>query len=611
MSQLLRLFEPRKAPVPADEPSPELHWNRASDSARAVAARRLGQLRPLLALVSQGWPRSTAARHLAPPPQKKPSCASLLRWHEDYLAANHAAGLLPGWRRPFAPQPWHAVLIEMVKTPPKRAVSTYWEKLVGMGFECEYHQVLRYYKSLPKTVRDYSPSLVGRHEHRQNYTPYVIRDRNSIEPGRVWQGDGHQFHFFIAHPATGTKHKFEITRWIDIGSLKNIGYWISECESGLTTLYSLAESMRRLDHVPDLIHVDPGPGFNNELIQDDVVGLKARLGFEVMFAHVGNARGKGDIEGSFRWLEEKVGRDFDTHDAMPREHLRKLDSHIKHGRVVLRDLNFLKDKLDDYFRRQDEKPREVFGGRSANEMWTLRERNPLLVSVDDLLSQEKTPVVSKNGRIVVLGRIYENPALLDYRKEKLRAQFDFEDMSQVKVRTPDGRLICEAHRVDAKTWLTDSRSQELREKRVAGQRKRMQRRDEENTAKASRVLSAVDAVNALEAPADPAAGRPANAGTQLLAQGHSLTPPTVPVRAARPPRSIDPRAIAFVHAAMAEEAQPLEEAPHQRFARWLALRERAQAGDPLDGEASIFLSAYAQSAECQGHLFVHESELSQ
>lgn len=600
-------------------------WETATSDQRETALMRLALIRPVLDLEAQGWKKTGAAKFVAEQVDRgtaEPgymrlardagafSAQTLLRYRDLYVLAGHAVGLIPSYKgKQFKDEPWRPMLLQLIRRPPPRCVSTYHDKLVEMGFACTYKQVLWYFNKLPPSVTKYAAALVGPHFQRQNLKPHVIRDRLSVAPGRIWEGDGHQFHFYAAHPRTGTKHKFEMTRWLDIGAYFPLGYWISEGESALTTVQSLAYAMKKHDHVPDMIHVDPGPGFYNKMICDEVTGLADVVGFGVQFAIAGNAKGKGDVEGSFRWLEEKVGSDFDTFvgPKMPQEYCRAVEKRIARGEVRLPSLQEVMDAIDRYDARCAAKPRDQFGGLSSAEMWATRERNPLLVSVDHIMEGRHIAVASRH-RVRLWNRVYEHPTLWDYQGERVAVHLDLHDLTAVRVRTLAGKLICEAPLKEKKPWLSDSRFDDLRVARLEGQHKRKQKAMEDQTAKASRLITSPAAmIDALDA-ADAGAHAPTlpTRGEALLAQGHSLvlpataSPPTAPT--ARP---IDAAEFTRVREAMHERAP--EESPEQRFTRWLALRDAQQTGSGIPAEHQQWFRTYPDSAEFQGLADVYES----
>lgn len=98
MSRVLQLFEQASTALEQTPTTPEERWERASDTQRAIAVKRLGLLRPLLQMIQEGVSKSAVAERLqfqARHDGQKLSAASLLRYHDDYMRCKHVAALLP------------------------------------------------------------------------------------------------------------------------------------------------------------------------------------------------------------------------------------------------------------------------------------------------------------------------------------------------------------------------------------------------------------------------------------------------------------------------------------------------------------------------------------
>ena len=125
----------------------------------------------------------------------------------------------------------------------------------------------------------------GQHYYRQNLTPYVVRDTSALPVGFIYEGDGHTCDVHIAHPQTGKATRPELTVWLDVRSHYCVGWWLSDAERASDTLFSLSHAIVSHDHVPIMIHVDPGSGYKNKLIQGEAVSYCERLSIEFMTAH--------------------------------------------------------------------------------------------------------------------------------------------------------------------------------------------------------------------------------------------------------------------------------------------------------------------------------------
>jgi putative transposase len=419
-------------------------------------------------------------------PTKAGSCpdrATLYRWDERYtrfLQGGNTAAAPKHQGRQRTVYGWEARAIHLWQQPTKPAMSTvaYW--LRGENFDSATDsRVRRYLKSLPATLGEQSAQRMGRHFYQQNLRPYVLRDDTVLPVGLIYQGDGHNCDVYVAHPNTGKPWRPEFTPWIDVRSHYVVGWYLSEAESSLTTLFSLSHALAHHDHVCALIHVDPGSGFKNRMMTDEVSGYLARMSIEFMSALPGNAKGKGLVEGFFHIFEERLGKTFPTFCGHNRsdDYLRHLSQKVKRGQIVLPTLAEYRDAIAAYIERYNNTYQERLGCTPA-ELWAQLERTPLETAEAAIIRPRELRKVQRWG-VTLHNRMYRHAELAHYNGREVMVEYDLHNDATVTIRDHQARFICEAEQVDRKPWLPASRIEELQQNRVDGQRKRLQQKLDE------------------------------------------------------------------------------------------------------------------------------------
>jgi putative transposase len=429
-------------------------------------------------------PIRDVARRLARGGKAAPNRATLYRWAKAYLS-DGMVGLAPGHkggkRKLYG---WEARAIRLFQQPQQPAYSTvaYWLRDEGHESATDA-RVRRYLQSLPETLGAQSPARVGQHYYRQNLRPYVPRDESVLPVGFVYQGDGHNCDVYVAHPKTGKPWRPEFTPWFDVRSHYLAGWYLSECESGLTTLFSLSHALVHHDHVPALIHVDPGSGFKNRMMTDEVFGYLSRLSIDFMPALPGNAKGKGLVEGFFHIFEERCGKQFATYCGHNRtdDYLRHLSKKVERGIITLPPLAEYLDAIAAFVDSYNRNPQRRLGCAPA-DLWAQLERVPVEIGPEALIRPQERRTVRRWG-VSLWNRMYRHPELAHHNGRDVLVEYDLHDDARVTLRDLDGRFICEAEHVDRKAWMPPSRIEDLAQKRLAGQAKRLRDKLEEAEAR--------------------------------------------------------------------------------------------------------------------------------
>ena len=444
-----------------------------------------------------------------------PSAATLRRWHAAWSGAGRDASALADGRhgRQRKPYGWEARAIEHWKNPAKPAYATVALWLRDDGFpSATASRVRRYLQSLPASVggRD-APARTGAHWHRQNVTPHVIRDASVVPAGLIYEGDGHAGKTYVAHPSTGRPWRPEHIVWIDIRTHFVPGFWLAEAESAIAVMNSLSKVFLAHDHVPGLVHSDPGSGFVNHLLDDETTGWLGRLGVAALPGRPGNPRGQGLIEGWWRWFEERCGKRFETWGGECRTDraLQALEKKAARGEVRLPSVAEYAAAVAAYIDGYNATPQKGLGAETPRALWEAHlERSPLEVP-EAVLRRPAAPGHVDRGGVRLFNRLYRAPELrmLDNRTP-VTIEYDLTDASRVWVLWRDRRL-CEAAEVRKRTWLPASRVEELAAKRAAGQRKRLARKLDEAEARARPVIDGAAAAEAAAIAAPDAPALPA------------------------------------------------------------------------------------------------------
>lgn len=532
MAKRLSLSHPGSASMtPSAEP--DRAWDALTDRQRAVAADWLAIVRAVAKLQRDtGLARRAACEHLAEQLAHARAPENLLQ-----AGARVGRGGMPSWSSmnrqckahdkhgPVGLAPKHkgsarknhgwevrAERLWLAPEQPSMGTVAYWLREEGHA-SATNARVCAYLRTIPADKGVLGPKRLGVHYVDQNVRPYVVRDYSDIPVGAVYEGDGHTCDVYVQHPNTGKPFRPELTWWIDWRSQYKVGWHLSEAESATSTLYSLGRAVAEHDHVPMAVHVDPGSGFVNKLIDNEVAGFMQKLAIESMKARPGNAKGKGLVEGSFRWFEERCGKRWHTYCGHDRsdDYLRHLTEKVKRGLIVLPTLAQYADSIERYIDTDRATPRDSLDGRTPGSLWATLERTPLHMPIEDLIAVRVERTVRRR-RVELWNRTYGGPELGQWDGERVLVCANLRDMGLVKIRDLKGRWLCDASRVDATPALSDDRLAELQQKRLAGQRARLQHKLDEAEARAGLAVTADDVLEDMTALGEPQRAEPLEQG---------------------------------------------------------------------------------------------------
>lgn len=403
--------------------------------------------------------------------KKLPSVASLRRWLEQFRDSG-IDGLVDNHKgRPPQQYAWEKEALAMWfgevmhPTAPGRrnsakiSVGTIAWHLRDRGHaDATNERVLDLINRLPASQGRKGKQHLGPKEYRLTQTPHVRRIKN-FEPGQIWTADGHTVDVYLAHPATGGLWRPELTWAIDLASNYITGWYLSNSESGFSTLFCLSAAMGQLDHVPTMFYIDNGSGLNAKILTEEHSGFFDRFGITPMNSLPGNPRARGIGEGLFRIVKERLDKVFsDTycgHDQAP-EVIRRLVTEVKQGKRRLPTLMQYRDAVARFVTQYNNTKQRGLNNRTPAEVHASFTRTPLHCSPSELLRPVEMRTVAK-GEITLFKRFYRAKVLVDFNGQKVLVSYDLHCDQTVAIRDLKGRWICEAEMYAGAPYVQDSR----------------------------------------------------------------------------------------------------------------------------------------------------------
>ena len=399
---------------------------------------------------------------------------------------------------------WEVRAVALYNVPSKPGFADVAWQLRGEGqTSATTDRVMRYLKALPATLGDKSPARIGKHLHRLTRQKYQRRSTDELLVGEVYAGDGHTADCYVAHPNTGKPFRPELTAFIDIKARYLAGWYFTESESAVSTLYALSAAMMGHDHVPAWLYIDRGAGYRAKMLSDDATGWYAKFDIEVIGALPGNPHGKGWIERWFRTVRDKHDKHFAggqvyCGDDMAPETNRRLSAELASGRRTLPSYYDYVASFRRFVEQYHNEPMDVLGGRTPAQLWA--ELTPISVGLEaDAVMRPSQEATVQRQTVRLHNRFYFHESLSLYDGHRVVVEYDLHKDGRVWVHDKKGRLVCEAKLVNTIGVLPTSRLEEQRDKRLAGQVKRLERKLDEATARRADAITADDQLQGIEA----------------------------------------------------------------------------------------------------------------
>lgn len=421
---------------------------------------------------------------------KPVSKAQIARWVDAYQ--RHGMDALTDKREGRARKEygWELRAMQLYARPQKPSVQLVVDQLHREGFDdAEYSRVHRYIKSLPTDLTTHSSGRLGAKEVKLNHRSYRHRTTENLPVGHTYQLDGHTIDTRLAHRQTGKLWRPELTLVIDVASRYIPGWWMGDAENATNTLFALADSFVRHDHIPAALHLDNGSGFKGKLMNTESTGYYDRFGLSVMFSLPGNAKGKGQVERWFRTMEESFGKQWDTYCGkdMSASAERNLIQKVKQGKYPLPSLQQYMDGLREWIDEYHHKPHRGLHGRTPADMWAELERVPLeCPTAAVVLPRESRKIV--RGYITLHGRTYGNPELFHFDGKHVLVEYSVHNDQMIRVLSENEVWLCDANLVSKVDYKPTSRIEEETQKRLKHQIKRKELHIEEDKRRAGMTL---------------------------------------------------------------------------------------------------------------------------
>ena len=495
-------------------------WAAATEGQRRIADLRTSVVAPLAELVDNGASiNNTAALFVARVQgglldpntahvmqalgAEAASIPTLKRWISAYKREGKA-GLLPKHTgRVRQAYGWETRAVAIYNVPSKPGFADVAWKLRQEGHESATEsRVKRFLKALPATLGENSPARVGRHLHKLTRQKYQRRHLDEVLVGEIYAGDGHEVDNYVAHPNTGKLWRPELTAFIDIKSRYITGWFFSESESAVSTLYALSSAMVKHDHVPAWLYIDRGAGYRAKMLCEENTGWYAKFDIDVIGAIPGNPHGKGWIERWFRTMRDKFDKffangEFYCGDDMADEVNRRLSKEVEQGKRKLRSFYEYVAEFKAFLDTYHNTPMDVLGGRTPAQVWA--ELTPVAVGLDgDAVMRPSEERTVRRQTVELHKRTYFHEALALYDGHKVRVEYDLHKDGRTWIYDRKGRFVCEAKLVNTIGVLPTSRLEEQRDKRLLGQEKRLQLKLDEARARRQDAITTDDQVQALE-----------------------------------------------------------------------------------------------------------------
>jgi putative transposase len=500
-------------------------WVCASEDARRIAGLREALMQPLVSLVNGGASINHAAallkaqldagtadlrtKHLVSMLAGDAivdcfSVPTIKRWLSGYMKDGKNALLPKHTGRVRQAYGWEERAVALYNLPGKPGFADVASKLIQEGFEeVTESRVKRYLKALPATLGKYSPARIGPHLHKLTRQKFQRRSLLEVLVGEIYAGDGHTADCYVAHPNTGKPYRPELTVFIDIKSSYIVGWWLSESESTVSTMFALSHAMRSFDHVPAWVYVDRGPGYRARLLSAESTGFYDRFDIGVIGALPGNPHGKGWIERFFRTVRDKHDKFFADGkvycgDDMAPEVNRRLSADLANGKRTLPSLQSYVDSFTDWLDHYHNQPQDKLNGRTPAQAWNDLQPVPVELDMDCVARPSETCTVARQT-VRLHNRFYYAEALALYDAQKVDVEYDLHDDKSVWVYDSKGRFVVEAKLVNKIGVLPTSRLEEGRDRRLKGQLKRLQRKVDEATRRRDDPVEATDQFAAIDA----------------------------------------------------------------------------------------------------------------
>lgn len=499
-------------------------WNEATQKSRETAMQREIIVTAITAMTNTGLTQNKAIALLlernlavqnklpgyiaqamvatAKAGREAPTRSTICEWIASYKAEG-LNGLLPNHQgRVVESSSWWGPALEYFNKPTKPDISAVHRHLVEVEkFAVTYDQVRHYLNSVPAMLGRNSPARLGKNLYRLTEKAYIRRSTENALAGDVYVADGYRADIYLAHPVTGDLWRPELTVGMDLHSRCIVAWRADEHEGTIAVQNMWAEAFARWGHVPPFLYIDNGSGYKNRLMSDEAVGFYHRAGIQQIIHSIpGNPHGKGWIERFFRIVKDdflKLWRPqfYCGHD-MASEVQQLTVREVKAGRLQLPTLQEFTEAFNAWLERYHQRPHPENKDVTRAQLWAELVPIPPHATVHELKRQVAELTV-RRATVTHGRRTYGHPDLIAFNGQKVLLEYDLMVNEVGVIRTLDGRWICDAHLVGRRDAVDTNRLEEKRQASAESTIKRLERKMDEQKARAGRVIDVDSMTDAL------------------------------------------------------------------------------------------------------------------
>ncbi|MDO5529883.1 MAG: Mu transposase C-terminal domain-containing protein, partial [Paracoccus sp. (in: a-proteobacteria)] len=440
-----------------------------------------------------------------------PSRSRIFEWRRAYQDGG-AKALLPEVRPQETRQDhpdWLPAFLRFLCRPAKptmaKALDDFRASLADPALAPSYDQVRRAMIALQGTAR-YLDAFKGREGPLalKARMAFVRRSIEGIEPTEIYTSDGKTFDAYVAHPIHGRPFRPEITPVLDVATRKCVGWSVDLAENSR----GVADALRAAcaSHgIPAIFYTDRGPGFRNEVMDHETMGICGRLSITTTHSLPYVSQSRGVIERAHRTIWTPLAKSFATYcgEDMDREAFQR--GHKSIGREIrefgqsksLPSWDEFVTSVETAIADYNDRPhaslriRDADSGRmrkaSPNEIWADFEAKgfePISLEpgeADDLF-RPYFKRRARRGEVQWNNNQYFHLALQPFDGMDVVVGVDIHDASRVWVRSLEeldgrmvpGALICVADFAgNAERYMPVSFSQKAMEDRAKGRKRRL------------------------------------------------------------------------------------------------------------------------------------------
>lgn len=325
---------------------------------------------------------------------------------------------------------------------------------------------------------------------------YTIRSTADLLPGCIYTSDGKTFGAEIAHPIHGQPFRPEVTPIVDVATRRCLGFSVGLAETSGGVVDALRYACEQ-HGIPAIFYTDRGPGFRNEVLDNELTGITERLGITKMHSLPYNSQARGIIERFHRTVWTPLAKTFETYLDEPMDRQAKQRA-FKETRRDLKQFgtssklptfqSFI-EACNNAIAAYNARPHsELPGKMSPDQYWEYHvstgfEIVPVLEHEKDDLFRPYVKRKVARSMVEFLTNTYFHLGLEEYHGDYVLVGYDIHDASKVWVREIDrssgeermGRLICVAiFAGNEERYIPLTMERAALEKRATARAKRLQ-----------------------------------------------------------------------------------------------------------------------------------------